>query len=113
MMRPSRTDITRHYANVADKPFFPRLNDLMTSAPVVAMCWQGRDVVSQARKILGQTCPKDSEPGSIRGDHAIDGVSNLVHGSDSVVAAEQELAMWFEPHEIHDWKLANADWIYE
>lgn len=55
----------------------------MTSAPVVAMIWQGKDIVKQGRVLLGATNPLASLPGTIRGDYAIDVGRNIIHGSDS------------------------------
>ena len=71
----------------------------MASGPVMAMVWQGKDVVKQGRVLLGATNPLQSAPGTIRGDFGRDwGLKvqqNLVHGSDSVESAERELAIWF------------------
>ena len=43
----------------------------MDSGPVVAMCWEGEGVVKTGRLMLGETNPKDSKPGTIRGDYCI------------------------------------------
>ena len=43
----------------------------MDSGPVVAMCWEGEGVVKTGRVMLGETNPKDSKPGTIRGDYCI------------------------------------------
>ena len=40
--------------------------------PVVCMVWEGKDVVKTGRKMLGATNPLESDPGTIRGDFAID-----------------------------------------
>jgi nucleoside diphosphate kinase len=44
----------------------------MGSGPICAMVWQGRDAVKTGRAILGATNPLASQPGTIRGDFAID-----------------------------------------
>lgn len=49
----------------------------MMSGPVVAMVWQGKEVVKSARILLGPTNPLDAPPGTIRGDLAIDMGRNL------------------------------------
>jgi nucleoside-diphosphate kinase len=43
----------------------------MGSGPIVAMVWQGKDVVKTGRTMLGATNPLASAPGTIRGDYAI------------------------------------------
>lgn len=60
--------LEKHYADLKGKPFFPGLIKYMTSGPVVAMVWQGKDVVKQGRVLLGATNPLASAPGTIRGD---------------------------------------------
>lgn len=62
----------RHYADLSKKPFFDGLCEYIVSGPVVAMVWEGKNVVTTGRKIIGATNPADSAPGTIRGDYAID-----------------------------------------
>ena len=81
--------------------------------PVCPMVWEGTNVVKTARKMLGETKPFDSAPGTIRGDFCIDVGRNIVHGSDSVETAKREVALWFAEKELADYKLANFDLIYE
>ena len=63
--------------------------------------------------LLGATNPLASNPGTIRGDYAIDVGRNVCHGSDSVESAKKEIALWFKPDEVQSWKAAQFDWIYE
>ena len=60
------------------------------------MIWKGKGVVKTGRKMLGETNPADSAPGSIRGDFSIDIGRNIIHGSDAVESAEKEIALWFK-----------------
>ena len=69
---PARATLEEHYEQLKEKPFFPKLMTYMTSGPVVAMVWEGRDVVATGRKMLGATNPLESAPGTIRGDFAIE-----------------------------------------
>jgi nucleoside-diphosphate kinase len=85
----------------------------MASGPICAMIWEGRDAVKTGRAILGATNPKDSLPGTIRGDFAIDVGRNVCHGSDSVENAKKEIALWFEKDQVVEWKSAQFGWIYE
>ena len=71
MMRPGRGHLEEHYADLSKRPFFPGLVQYMDSGPVVAMCWEGEGVVKTGRVMLGETNPRDSKPGTIRGDYCI------------------------------------------
>ena len=102
-----------HYADLVEKPFFPKLRDYMLSGPVVCMIWEGKEAVKTGRKMLGATNPLDSEPGTIRGDYCIEVGRNICHGSDSVENAEKEIELWFEKGEVLDWESHSKDWIYE
>ncbi|CAN0242609.1 unnamed protein product, partial [Phaeothamnion confervicola] len=105
--------LSQHYKDLASKPFFPKLMQYMCSGPVVAMVWEGKDVVKQGRKMLGATNPLESAAGTIRGDFALDVGRNVCHGSDSVESAEREIALWFAPGELCDDEPALECWIYE
>lgn len=85
----------RHYAEHVEKGWFPELLAFITSGPVVAMQWSGRTAVKVVRDLMGATDPASAQPGTIRGDHAIDQTQNLVHGSDSPESAERELSLFF------------------
>lgn len=73
-----------HYADLSERPFFPDLVKFITSSPVVAMVWQGLDVVKQGRSMIGATNPLKSAPGSIRGDFCIEMGKNILHGSGRI-----------------------------
>jgi len=95
MLTPTRALAEAHYAVHKDKPFFAGVVDFISSGPVVAMVWEGDDVVTISRKIIGATKPADSMPGTIRGDYANTVAENLIHGSDSVENAQTEISLWF------------------
>jgi len=85
----------------------------MTSGPVVPMVWEGLNVVKTGRLMLGETNPRDSKPGTIRGDFCIDVGRNICHGSDSVESAVKEIEMWFGCVELATWRPVAIPWIYE
>lgn len=85
----------RHYAVHRDKPFFNRLVDYISSAPIVAMVIEGKDAVEVIRKATGATDPARAEAGTIRADFGLDIERNTVHGSDSVKTAEEEIKLFF------------------
>ncbi|MDD2421952.1 MAG: nucleoside-diphosphate kinase, partial [Heliobacteriaceae bacterium] len=61
-----------HYAEHGGKPFYPGLVAFITAGPVVAMCWEGQDVITVAREMMGATNPAKALPGTIRGTYAVD-----------------------------------------
>lgn len=84
MLTPDKALASKHYDDLKTKPFFNGLVSYMSSGtPVVAMVWEGKNVIKTGRKILGATNPADSEPGTIRFDFATTIGRNLIHGSDS------------------------------
>ncbi|CAN6613145.1 nucleoside diphosphate kinase [Trichomonascus vanleenenianus] len=113
LTQPSESLLREHYADLQAKPFFPGLLKYMTSGPVLATVWEGKDVVKQGRVILGATNPLQSAPGTIRGDYAIDVGRNVCHGSDSVESAKKEIGLWFKKEEIVEYKPSMFGWIYE
>jgi nucleoside-diphosphate kinase len=70
---PGKAHMEEHYKDLSSKGFFAGLVAYMTSGPVVAMVWEGADVVAAGRKMLGATMPSESAPGTIRGDYCIEG----------------------------------------
>merc|ERR1712044_27331 len=112
-MQASVEHLEKHYADLSKKPFFPGLVKYMSSGPVVAMVWEGLNVVKTCRDILGETDPAKSKPGSVRGDFSIHIGRNICHGSDSVKTANHEIALWFKDDELVDWEPATYAWVYE
>lgn len=100
MLVPSRETAEKHYAVHAERPFFGELVDFVTSGPVVAMVWEGSDAIHLTRNMIGATKPVNAVPGTIRGDYTCDMMLNLIHGSDSVENAENEIALWFKAEEL-------------
>ncbi|KAG9288204.1 hypothetical protein G9A89_020510 [Geosiphon pyriformis] len=102
LIEPTQELLQEHYRDLKEKPFFPGLIKYMLSGPVVGMVWSGKDAVSTGRRLLGETNPLSSAPGTIRGDFCIDVGRNLCHGSDLPENAEKEIALWF-PHGVVSW----------
>jgi len=90
----------RHYAVHRDKPFFNRLVDYISSAPIVAMVFEGENAVEVIRKAMGATDPAKAEAETIRAEFGLDIEHNTVHGSDSVKTAEEEIKLFFTEEEI-------------
>lgn len=103
----------KHYAIHEGKPFYDGLIQFITSAPVMAMVWAGPDAISAIRQTVGKTRGTEAAPGTIRHDFALQARYNLTHASDSVENAEAEIALWFQPDELVEWKRCTEDWMYE
>ena len=101
----------RHYAAHEGKPFFSGLVELITSSPVVAIVFQGKDAIEAVRQTMGATDPIKAAPGTIRGDLGLDIGRNLIHGSDSPDAAVREAALFFQPQDLVEWRWDQEDWI--
>lgn len=112
MINVERSFAERHYADLSAKPFFNDLVEYIISGPVVAMVWEGRNVVATSRNLIGATNPSASAPGTIRGDYAVHISRNVIHGSDTVENARKEIAMWF-PEGTITWDSCINPWIYE
>ena len=93
---------SKHYAEHVGKPFYEGLIKYITSAPIVAMVWEGVDVVEGARHIMGATKPNTADVGSIRADFGQVMNMNIVHGSDSPASAEREISLFFNENEFCD-----------
>ncbi|MEO0947104.1 MAG: nucleoside-diphosphate kinase [Cyanobacteria bacterium J06641_5] len=113
LVQVSRELAEQHYGVHKERPFFASLVEFIISSPVVAMVWEGEGVVASSRKIIGATNPLSAEPGTIRGDFGIDIGRNLIHGSDAVETAQNEIALWFKEEDLANWQPSLTTWIYE
>ena len=95
LMRLDKEMAEEHYAQHRDQPFFDDLINYVISGAVVAMVVSGKNAVSVIRKMIGATNPFEAEPGTIRGDFALDVSENIVHGSDSAESAKREILLFF------------------
>jgi nucleoside-diphosphate kinase len=90
----------QHYAEHVSKPFYPNLEEFITSSPIVAMVIEGLDVVRVIREMLGATSGLKAAPGTIRGDFSSSRQMNLVHASDSEESAAREVSLYFQASEL-------------
>lgn len=87
-----------------------RMIQMLISGPIVAVAFEGVDIVEVIRKLVGSTEPKSAAPGTIRGDFAhvsytyadAKGIAvfNLIHASATPEEAESEINVWFKPDEL-------------
>ena len=86
----------RHYEEHQGKPFFGELVDFITGGPSMVMVVEGPgDTWKVVRTMMGVTNPKESAPGTIRGDFGLLTGQNLVHGSDGPESAQREIGIFF------------------
>jgi|SRR5208283_1848397 len=100
LMRLPPALLREHYAHVADRPFYPKLEAFMSSRPVMVMGLEGDNIVQRVRDLLGPTDSRQAAPGTIRGDFGTDVTVNVVHASDSEASGRIELARFFKPEEL-------------
>lgn len=105
MFQASSELLREHYSHIADKPFFPEVENFMSSTPVIALALAGDDAVAKIRSIIGPTDSKKAEKGTIRGDFGVDVMVNIVHASDSPENAEIELKRFFKPEELFTYEM--------
>ncbi len=109
----SRELAEAHYAVHKGKPFYEGLIAYITSAPVMAMVWEGPQAVAAVRQTMGATRPTEAAPGTIRHDFGLEIGRNLTHASDSPENGEKEVALWFRPEELVAWQRDVDRWIFE
>jgi nucleoside-diphosphate kinase len=102
-----------HYAIHEGKPFYDGLIAYITSAPVMAMVWEGPNAVVAVRQTMGATRPTEAAPGSVRHDYGLEVGRNLTHASDSVENGQAEASLWFTDQELVSWGRALDPWIFE
>ncbi len=112
-MQVSQELAETHYAIHKGKPFYDGLIRYITSAPVMAMVWEGPNAVAAVRQTMGATRPTEAAPGSVRHDFGLEVGRNLTHASDSVENGEKETALWFRPEELVEWGRAIDEWVFE
>ncbi len=112
LMQVSEELAKEHYGEHKERPFFGELVDFITSGPVFAMVWEGENVISTARLLVGATNPTESAPGTIRGDYAVTVGKNIIHGSDSPESAVREIGLFFNEEELLSYDKKMSTWIY-
>lgn len=112
-MRVSLELAETHYAIHKGKPFYDGLIAYITSAPVMAMAWEGPNAIAAVRQTMGATRPTEAAPGSVRHDFGLEVGRNLTHASDSVDNGQAEVSLWFTDQELVSWDRALDPWIFE
>lgn len=112
-MQVSTELASTHYEAHVGKPFYEGLVNYITSSPIVAMVWEGKDAIQIVRTTMGATNAAVAAPGTIRGDFAVEIGRNLVHGSDGLESAAREVSLFFKSDELVNWGRETDRWIRE
>ena len=108
LVRMDEAMANKHYVG---KPFFKGLVEYITALPIVAMVWEGPNAITSVRQAMGATDPSKAQPGTIRGDFALDISNNLVHGSDGPESATKEISLFFNDNELFEWERPQEKYI--
>jgi len=103
----------KNYSVHEGKDYFEKLVKFMTSGPVVILVLKGMNAIEVTRRLMGSTSGYEADPGTIRGDYAISGRFNLIHGSDSVESAEREISLFFDDTSIMESEKSDLKWVYD
>src|SRR5580698_5427397 len=95
MTQLTQSEAEGFYAVHRARPFFKDLVSFMISGPVMVQVLEGDNAIAKNRELMGATDPKKAAPGTIRADLALSIEQNVVHGSDAVETATQEIAYFF------------------
>ncbi|MFE7271861.1 nucleoside-diphosphate kinase [Streptomyces sp. NPDC057623] len=115
----------RHYFDLEER-FGPEVYNItatfMQQGPVIALVLEGADSVATVRKIVGSTFPNEAPAGTIRGDFSHyskaasvasgKAAANLVHASGNKEEADQEVDLWFNKDELHDYRTLAEIFTY-
>ena len=100
MLHLTKAQAEAFYAVHRERPFYKDLVSYMTTGPVIAQVLEGENAVEAHRRIMGATDPKKADPGTIRRDFAASIEENVVHGSDAVETARQEISFFFAQADV-------------
>ncbi len=112
MKHLSEKELELHYAHHKNKPFFPGLVKYMRSAPSLLMVIEGKRAVDVVRSLAGPTYGVEAPPGTIRGDFSLSMQNTIIHASDTVDNAKEEVKRFFKEEELFDWARIDTDYIY-
>jgi len=120
MVSPDEEHFHKHYEGISQlisrwgEDIYRITLAQMTEGPVVAFVLEGVEAVEHVRKMVGTTDPKESAPGTIRGDYTHitraytnprgGTLPNILHASGNIEEATQEIKLWFDDSELYDYE---------
>lgn len=112
MMQLTDEILIEHYAHLAQRSFFKRIKDSMMITPVIVCCMKGINVVKIVHDMAGKTNGREAAQGTIRGDFSMSVQENIIHTSDTVEHANEELARFFNDNEIFEFEQNGLHFLY-
>jgi nucleoside-diphosphate kinase len=112
MMKLEDALLDEHYSHLNHLPFFGEIKKFMMLGPVIATCWVGVDCIETVRRLCGVTNAREAAPGTIRGDFGMSIQANLVHASDSVETAANEVPRFFSKNELFHYEWIQKPYLY-
>ncbi len=112
MMQLNETILDQHYAHLVEKSFYPRIRKSMMSSPVIVCCLEGVNAIRVIHSMAGVTNGREAVAGTIRGDYSLSIQENVIHTSDSPKTASEEIARFFSPEELFNYKLTCFHYLY-
>jgi len=104
--------LKEHYSHLVDKPFFKGIVEFMTSAPVILQVWEWKDVVEVVRLMAWVTNSRQAQPWTIRWDFSMSIWNNVIHTSENLNVANEEISRFFNENEIYSYKRADENMLY-
>lgn len=125
MVAPDEEHFHKHYEGISGlisrwgEDIYNVTLSAMIEAPVIAFVLEGVEAVAHVRKMVGTTDPKESAPGTIRGDYTHitraytnpigATLPNILHASGDQDEAAKEIKLWFGDDEIYaDYETAQG-----
>lgn len=112
MMQLNDAILDEHYAHLIQLPYFQRIKNSMMKTPVVVSVWKGVDAVEIAHHMAGATNGRLAAPGTIRGDYSVSIQENIVHTSDTIENAVNEINRFFKVDEVFDFDQLSHNVLY-
>lgn len=128
MVAPDEEHFHKHYEGISQlisrwgEDIYRVTLSHMTEGPVIAIVLEGIEAVSHVRKMVGTTDPKESLPGTIRGDYTHvtraytnpigATLPNILHASGDANEAKQEIELWFDPSELYSYQTAQEHIVH-
>lgn len=128
MVAPDKEHFHEHYEGISKliSRWGSEIYDItlshMTEGPVIAVVLEGVHAVTHVRKMVGTTDPKESAPGTIRGDYTHvtreftnsrgGTLPNILHASGDATEAEKEIKLWFDSSELYDYKTVHDQVVH-
>jgi len=112
MYRFTKEKCAEHYSHLVGKSFYPIIEKSMMAAPVILCCWEGIDAVEVVREMTGATNGRHAAPGTVRGDLCMSHQENIIHASDSLETAKQELGRFFDDGDYFEYDTPLFDYLY-